>query len=73
SRLLEGYRSAPPGDRDALAQLLMKVSALADAIPELVELDLNPVSVLPPGRGAIALDARMRLAPPLRARRAPTS
>jgi acyl-CoA synthetase (NDP forming) len=63
SKLLDGYRSAPPGDREALARVLMKVSALADAIPEMVELDLNPVAVLPPGRGAIALDARMRLAP----------
>jgi acetyl coenzyme A synthetase (ADP forming)-like protein len=70
SKLLDGYRSAPPGDRDALARVLMKVSALADAIPEMVELDLNPVAVLPPGRGAIALDARMRLAPASRRRRA---
>lgn len=61
--LLDGYRGAPPGDREALKALLLRVSALAESIPELQELDLNPVKVLPPGEGVIALDGRMRLAP----------
>ena len=34
---------------------------LVEIMPELVELDLNPVIVLPPGQGAIAVDVRMRL------------
>jgi acetyl coenzyme A synthetase (ADP forming)-like protein len=63
SRLLEGYRGAPPGDREALMAVLLRVSALVESIPELRELDLNPVKVLPPGAGAIVVDGRMRLGP----------
>ncbi|MFN2425476.1 MAG: acetate--CoA ligase family protein, partial [Candidatus Binatia bacterium] len=63
SALLAGYRGAPPGDRAALVGLIQRVSALVEALPELVELDLNPVKVLTPGSGAIAVDGRLRLAP----------
>jgi len=62
-RLLDGYRGAVPGDREALAAVLQRVSALIEAIPELTEMDLNPVKVLPPGKGAVVVDARMRLRP----------
>jgi acetate---CoA ligase (ADP-forming) len=61
--LLDGYRGAPPGDRGALLALLLRVSALVESVPELQELDLNPVKVLTPGAGVITLDGRMRLAP----------
>jgi acyl-CoA synthetase (NDP forming) len=61
--LLDGYRGAPPGDREALIALLLRVSALAESVPELQEFDLNPVKVLAPGAGVMALDARLRLAP----------
>ena len=61
--LLDGYRGAPPGDREALIALVLRVSALVESVPELQELDLNPVKVLAPGDGVIALDGRMRLAP----------
>ncbi len=44
--------------------LLMRVSALVEVIPEMVELELEPVSVQPPGKGAIVLDARLRLEAP---------
>ena len=64
SALLDGYRGAPPGDRRALLSVLMRVSALVELVPELRELDLNPVKVLPPGAGAIAVDGRMRIGPP---------
>jgi acyl-CoA synthetase (NDP forming) len=59
--LLDGYRAAPPGDRAALLDLIGRVSALADAVPEIRELDLNPVKVLAPGEGAVAVDARIRV------------
>jgi acyl-CoA synthetase (NDP forming) len=62
--LLDGYRGAPPGDRAALVALLQRVSALVEVVPELRELDLNPVKVLAPGRGVTVVDARMRLARP---------
>ncbi len=66
SRLLDGYRGAAPGDRDALIAVLRRVSALIEAIPELSEMDLNPVKVLAPGKGAIVVDARIRLHPAAR-------
>jgi acyl-CoA synthetase (NDP forming) len=59
--LFDGYRGAPPADREALVSILQRVSALAEAAPELCELDLNPVKVLAPGAGAVVLDARIRL------------
>ncbi len=62
-RLLEGYRGSPPGDRQALIQVLQRVSALVELVPELRELDLNPVKVLEPGKGAIAVDGRLRIGP----------
>jgi acetate---CoA ligase (ADP-forming) len=63
AKLLDGYRGMPPGDRDALVDLVRRVSALVEVVPELIEVDLNPVKVLEPGRGAVVVDARMRLAP----------
>jgi acyl-CoA synthetase (NDP forming) len=59
--LLDGYRGAPAGDRAALLSLVQGVSALVEAVPELREMDLNPVKVLPPGQGAVVVDARMRI------------
>jgi acyl-CoA synthetase (NDP forming) len=61
ARLLDGYRGAPPGDRQALVQVVQKVSALVELVPELRELDLNPVKVLEPGSGALVVHARMRV------------
>lgn len=61
-RLLEGYRGAPAGDRQALIHLIQRVSALVEVAPEILEMDLNPVKVLEPGKGAIAVDGRMRVA-----------
>jgi acyl-CoA synthetase (NDP forming) len=60
--LLDGYRGAPPGDRSSLISLLQRVSALVEAVPELREMDLNPVKVLPPGQGAVVVDARIQVA-----------
>lgn len=61
-KLLDGYRGAPAGDTAALIAVMLRVSALVAAIPELLELDLNPVKVLPPGQGAVVVDGRMRIA-----------
>jgi acetyl coenzyme A synthetase (ADP forming)-like protein len=66
ARLLDGYRGLPAGDRAALVDVVRRVSALVDVVPELCELDLNPVKVLPPGQGAVVVDGRLRLAPPPR-------
>jgi acetate---CoA ligase (ADP-forming) len=61
--LLDGYRGAPAGDRAALISVIRRISALVELVPEITELDLNPVKVLPPGQGAVVIDARMRIAP----------
>ena len=57
--LLEGYRGAPPGDVAALEELLLRVSRLAGDHPGIAEMDLNPLKVLPPGRGCVVVDARV--------------
>jgi acyl-CoA synthetase (NDP forming) len=64
ARLLAGYRGAPAADLPALRELMLRVSKLVEDIPELAELDLNPVIALPSGEGALALDARIRLERP---------
>jgi acetate---CoA ligase (ADP-forming) len=60
--LFDGYRGAPPADRDALRDVILRIAALVEVMPELLELDLNPVIMLPPGQGAVAVDARLRIA-----------
>ena len=57
--LLDGYRGSPPGDVAALEELLLRVSQLAGDHPEIAEMDLNPLKVLPPGRGCVVVDARV--------------
>ncbi len=55
---LEGYRGRPPADVDALVEVLMRVSDLGMNLGDrLVELDINPLAVLPRGQGVKALDA----------------
>jgi acetyltransferase len=59
-RVLKGVRGQPPADLDALALTLVRVSQLVVDIPEIRELDINPLLVDP--FGVIALDARITLA-----------
>ncbi len=63
SPLLDGYRGTPAGDRHAMNTLMTRLSALVEVVPELVELDLNPVKLLAPGKGAIVVDGRILLRP----------
>jgi acyl-CoA synthetase (NDP forming) len=67
-RLVAGFRGTPPADEAALVDLLLRLSVLADELPEVVELDLNPVLALPDG--CLAVDARVRVADPVRQHRA---
>jgi acetyl coenzyme A synthetase (ADP forming)-like protein len=64
--LLEGYRGAPGADLASLEELVLRVGALVEAHPELVEMDCNPVMATP--EGAVIVDARIRVqpAPPVR-------
>jgi len=61
SPLLFGYRRAPAVDVVALEQLILRVAAMANDVPELAELDLNPVIV--GADGVVAVDVKVRLAP----------
>lgn len=59
--MLDGYRGAPKADVAALEDVLLRVSALVEAHPQVAEMDLNPLVVHE--RGAVAVDARIRLEP----------
>jgi acyl-CoA synthetase (NDP forming) len=59
--LLLGHGGSPPADTGALADMLLRVSRLADDLPEVAELDLNPVLATPGGARVIA--ARVRVSP----------
>lgn len=61
ARLLQGYRGVGPGDGAALEDILVRVSALIDVVPEMSEMRLNPIKVLPPGMGAVVVDGHLRL------------
>jgi acyl-CoA synthetase (NDP forming) len=58
---LEPFRGAPKRDRKAYAKILLALSALVEVAPEIAELDLNPVMVLPEGEGAVAVDVRIKI------------
>ena len=59
ARRLAGFRNVPPADLDAIALSLVKLSQLAADLPEIVEVDINPLLADP--EGVMALDARIRL------------
>jgi acetyl coenzyme A synthetase (ADP forming)-like protein len=59
-RLVAGFRGAPAADAGALADLVLRLSRLADDLPEVAELDLNPVLARPDS--CVAVDARVRVA-----------
>ena len=60
--LLRGYRGAPAGDIDALADVLLRLSQLATDFPMIDTLEMNPVLVRPAGEGVSVLDVRAKLA-----------
>ena len=60
SKLLAGYRDRPPADITAISRTLIQLSHLIADIPQIVELDINPL--LADDHGVLALDARMRVA-----------
>jgi acetate---CoA ligase (ADP-forming) len=59
-RLVRGFRGGPPSDPVALAELLLRLSLLGEDVPEVSELDLNPVLGL--SQGCVAVDGRVRVA-----------
>jgi acetyl coenzyme A synthetase (ADP forming)-like protein len=61
-QLVAGFRGKPPSDAGALADVILRLSRLAEDLPELAELDLNPVMGLT--EGCVAVDARVRVRRP---------
>ena len=59
--LLDGVRGAPPVDKEATVDALLRIGQLVQDFPEIVELDINPLMVLEQGQGAIAIDMRLVL------------
>jgi acetyl coenzyme A synthetase (ADP forming)-like protein len=59
--LLTGYRGGPKADLAALEELVLRVGRMALDLPEIVEMDLNPVMASP--SGAVAVDVKIRLGP----------
>jgi acetyltransferase len=62
-RRLCGYRSLPPADRAAVIEVVLRLGQLATDFPDLVEIEINPLRVLPDGQGAVAVDVRILAAP----------
>jgi acyl-CoA synthetase (NDP forming) len=62
-RLLTGYRGQPAVDLKAIEEVLLRISHLVEAVPEISELDLNPIFALPEGQGCRIVDARIRVNP----------
>ena len=62
--VLAGVRGEAPADLPALVEVIGAICRLVGDFPEIREIDLNPVRVMPEGAGCLALDARMMLALP---------
>jgi acetyl coenzyme A synthetase (ADP forming)-like protein len=61
-QLFEGYRGHPPADTTAVEEVLLRVSQLVEGVPEIRELDLNPIFAMLPGQGCRLVDARIFVA-----------
>jgi acetyltransferase len=60
-RRLDGFRDLPPADREAVVEAILRMSQLAMELPQVMEVEINPLRVLQQGQGAVALDIRMRV------------
>lgn len=69
SRILAAYRDVPAADRGAIAAVLVALGEMASSLPEIREVDLNPI--LADASGAVAVDARIVLEPDPSKRRRP--
>ncbi|MBX9824115.1 MAG: acetate--CoA ligase family protein [Xanthobacteraceae bacterium] len=57
AKLLKGFRGAPPADVEAVAKVVTAIGRLMQTVPELTEIDVNPLMVHGKGQGVTALDA----------------
>ncbi len=62
--LLTGFRGAPPADLEAAADAILAITNMVEKDPEsIIELDVNPLMLLPEGKGVVAADALIRMNP----------
>jgi acyl-CoA synthetase (NDP forming) len=60
-QLFAGWRGSKASDVKALEDLLLRVSAMVEDLPQIAEMDLNPVKVQEQGKGYVVVDARMSI------------
>lgn len=60
-RKLAGYRNIPPADIVALREVMVRLGQLANDFPQFAEIEINPLRIFPDGKGAAAVDVRIRL------------
>jgi acetate---CoA ligase (ADP-forming) len=63
---LTGYRGQPAVDSKTIQDVLLRISHLVETIPEISEIDLNPIFALPEGQGCKIVGARIRIELPQR-------
>jgi acetyltransferase len=59
--LLRGVRGEVPADIEGIRDALLRLSQMAVDLPEIIEVDINPLLVCPEGQGAVAVDARITI------------
>jgi acetyltransferase len=65
-KLLAGFRGTPPADSDAAVDVIVRLAQIMLDLPEIAEIEVNPLMVMTRGEGAAAVDARVRLVPEAR-------
>lgn len=61
-RRMKGFRGAPASDREAVQDIIARIGTLMDDLPEIMEVEINPVRVFPGSKGVLAIDVRIRIA-----------
>jgi len=59
--ILKGMRGEEPSDLTALKEALLRLSQLVTDFPEILEMDINPLMVMPKGKGAVVIDSRITI------------
>jgi acetyltransferase len=60
-RKLAGYRNIPPADIEAVRDVMVRLAQLANDFPQFAEIEINPLRIFPAGKGAVAVDVRVRM------------
>jgi acetyltransferase len=60
-RRMLGFRNIPPGDRAAALDTVIRLAQLAEDLPQIAEIEVNPLRVLPGKGGAVAVDVRLKV------------